>query len=215
MWKTVTKLFPSLDASRLIHQSYPNGYDDHDFEDDLQDILEAIEPFEQREVKVILLVDEGDLINEYSVQTQGKIRGLLSDNKALKMVWTGVNIVRVSRSVDSPWFNMLVTYALPPLDEAEARQLIVEPATACGYRYDLEAIQRILLFTNGKPYHIQSLCYRVIEMIRSEGRTTIKEADIEQAILDLEVQLSSSQDDNEHTYQGKIKNGIDAQVTKE
>lgn len=213
--ETITGRFPLLDVGHLIYQSRTGNYDDSDFEDDLQDMLASVRVFEHREIRIILLVDEGDLINEYSVQMQGKIRGLLSDNKVLKMVWTGVNIVRVSRSVDSPWFNMLVTYALPPLHAPEARRLIVEPASRSGYRYEPAAIQQIVTATAGRPYHIQALCYRAIEHVRADQRRTIEAADIEHAIGDLSAQVFLSEEYAEVAAPVQTQNGSDTRLKKE
>lgn len=149
-------------------------------------MVERISQIEPRELKIILLVDEGDRINQYSVATQSKIRSVLSNNKVLKMVWAGVNILKARSSVDSPWYNMLVSYTMPPLTEDEACLLITRPAGKYGYTYQPEAIQHMQTYTGGHPYVLQYLCYHTFAQMQHDRRTLITTGDVQQAMDYLE-----------------------------
>jgi Holliday junction resolvasome RuvABC ATP-dependent DNA helicase subunit len=95
---------------------------------------------------------------------------------------------------------MQLTYVLATLSEAKARELIIRPADKLGYRYQDEAIQRILERAEGQPYVIQNLCYRAVEAMLDQQRSTIILADVETAMTQLEKE-KSAQDPGSVAYQ--------------
>jgi len=204
--RTLKTNYFDLVFPKLIYVSNePNeskDYNNYDFEDDLHEILMALGQKIHREIKFILLVDEGDKINEFDLTMQGKIRGLLSLNKCLKMIWAGVNILAMANHPTSPWYNMQISFLLPPLDNAESRRLILEPARKLGYTYHPEALESILSYAKGQPYIIQYVCYHAVEEMLKEQRSSaeITLTDVEIAIAALAQELAS-QDKNNVVYQ--------------
>jgi hypothetical protein len=190
--RTVQERYPDLPLPGLIYQPQTQAYSNSDLEDDLDTILDTLSDITTKEIKIIMLLDEGDTLNQYDHTTRGKIRTIFSENKAVKMVWVGTNILEAARSdLGSPWYNMFLTHPLPALSEEEARQLVVEPARQVGYTYESEAIQRILAYAGGQPYIIQYLCHWAVGMMLAEAQSNITLADVETAIAHLEDELSA------------------------
>lgn len=198
--KTLREMYPILAWSPLIHQQRSETYSDIDFEDDLHNLLASLRDEVKKEIKIILLLDEGDTLNQYDLAMQGKIRTIISDNKALKMVWVGTNITQAAKDLGSPWYNLQITYPLSPLPTEEARRLIIEPAKRLGYTYQAEATERILAYSNGQPYIIQYLCHRAVEAMLVDERAAIALAGVETAISQLEAE-KSAQDTASVVYQ--------------
>jgi hypothetical protein len=205
MLATLTELDPALSWPLLAYPSsaqadQPHLYDNRPFKNDLKLILATLAEKIPQEIRIVLLLDEGDALNEYDKITQRKIRNLISQHKAIKMVWAGTNVLAAAGDPTSPWYNMQLTYVLAPLSEAKARELIIRPADKLGYRYQDEAIQRILERAEGQPYVIQYLCYRAVEAMLDQQRSTIILADVETAMTQLEKE-KSAQDPGSVAYQ--------------
>ena len=64
------------------------------------------------------------------------------------------------------------------LDEASARQLITEPV-AGFYTYEDEAVERIIEYSDLRPFTIQGFCLRAVNHILADSRTRITVDDIE------------------------------------
>jgi hypothetical protein len=73
---------------------------------------------------------------------------------------------------------MFSRIVLGPLSPEEAQQLIIQPVKDI-YRYDDEAITRILAATEGHPFRLQQLCKEVIERVTEEKRKQVTLADVE------------------------------------
>lgn len=56
---------------------------------------------------------------------------------------------------DSPFFNIFIPYRLGPLSKAEARQLIINPATTVQVTFQEDEVQQILSLAGRHPFFIQ------------------------------------------------------------
>ncbi len=198
---------PPLNYRPLGQDQTSPAYDNRHFKEDLSLILAALAKIIPQDIRIVLLVDEGDALNEYDKVTQRKIRNLISQHQAIKMVWAGTNILAAGSDPTSPWYNLQLSYALPPLPEAEALTLITQPAAKLGYTYQPEASQRILERAQGQPYIIQYLGYRAVEAMLDQKRATINLADVEEAITELEQELSAK-DPASVVYQSRPQPGL-------
>lgn len=177
---------PTLD---LIADTRREGYDNIDFVDDLQRVVDALDAAGGKSAQIVLLIDEGDQINELDIAAQRQLRGVFMEaiGRRLTMIWSGAQIQPV-RDYASPWYNLFAQeIRLDALDEADARALIVKPAKGV-YRYTDEALERILELTGRRPYAIQRLCHTLINRAlareksrRSQGPITIALDDVEAA----------------------------------
>lgn len=164
----------------LIFQKDSKSYTDRDFRRDLKAIIEELKKEAgQKHLRLILLLDEVDVMGSYSSQTQQLVRRLFMESfsQYLGMVVAGVRINKAWDRVESPWYNMFTQIELLPLKRKEAEQLIREPVKGV-YSFDDDAVEFIWEQSKGKPFYIQQLCMESVNtMLRDrekKGRITLK-----------------------------------------
>jgi hypothetical protein len=95
---------------------------------------------------------------------------------------SGVGIKRIWTSEGSPWYNFFDEIELAAFSREEAEALIREPVEGV-FRWEPEAVERILTLSHLKPYLIQKFCIHAVNRMLEDGRTTISAADV-QAVRD-------------------------------
>ena len=158
-------------------------YTYRDFTRDLRTILDHLKEGETKTIKLVLLMDEIDTLNEYSLRTNLNLRGLfmgqLKENLVLVMSGLYLKMDWSEEGGGSPPFNFLSReIQIQPLDEAPARELITEPVKGF-YSYESEAVNLIIEYSELKPFTIQGFCLRAVARILADGRTKITVDDIE------------------------------------
>jgi len=138
---------------------------------------------ETKEIKLVLLMDEIDTLNEYNLRTNLNLRGLfmgqLKQNLVLVMSGLYLKMDWSKEGGGSPPFNFLSReIELQPLNEPDARQLITEPVKGF-YSYESEAVDVIISLSELRPFTIQGFCLRAVNRILADGRTKITIADIQ------------------------------------
>jgi hypothetical protein len=131
----------------------------------------------------VLLMDEVDTLNTYSLRTNLNLRSLfmgpLKENLVLVMSGVYLKMDWSAEGGGSPPFNFLSReIQIQPLDEDSARKLITEPVKGF-YTYEPKAIDRIIELSELRPFTIQAFCLRAVNRILQAGRTKITVADIE------------------------------------
>jgi Cdc6-like AAA superfamily ATPase len=136
---TITDL--SFDLSNL-------AYSTRIFSRDLQVILKNLQDTLPKPCRLALLLDEMDLLNSFSVETQSQLRRIFQRfaNSNLSVVVAGVRLHQHWAGESSPFYNMFVPVTLTPFSEAEARRLITEPVESI-FSYSDEAVTRIIEVT--------------------------------------------------------------------
>jgi hypothetical protein len=157
-------------------------YDGRDFSHDLQRVIEELKTRTGMKVKLALLIDEVDVLNEYSERVNQRLRGIFMKtfSENLVAVMSGVGVKRTWNSEVSPWYNFFDEIELTALSREEAEALIKTPVAGV-FRYEAEAVERILELSQKKPYLVQKLCIHAVNRILEEGRTTVRAADVEAA----------------------------------
>ncbi|MBI1879121.1 MAG: hypothetical protein HYR94_13025, partial [Chloroflexi bacterium] len=152
------------------------NYDVYDFLADVETVCDALQPASAKPVRLVLLVDEGDALNEYSQPTLAELRYAFmgSGLEFLKTVWTGEALDQRPWTLPgSDWRTIFGhVFNLTTLSEAEAIRLIQEPVPY--YRYDKDGIRLILDESQLIPHRIQLLCRAAVEEMLKEGRGRIK-----------------------------------------
>jgi hypothetical protein len=190
---------PSTGSLGLKVESQVAGYTALDLVNDWDLILAGLHAKGHATVRLVLLLDEGDVMNGYAPETQGMLRGALMTptGQHVLLVWSGQAIARTWRSWGSPWYNLFKhEIRLGGLDEAAARRLIVEPVKGL-FQYDEEAIVRILDYSQRVPYQVQRLCSACIRRLLAEERYQVSAADVDAAYhhLDIGDRAQADQDD--------------------
>ena len=139
----MAEIVDALDLSPATRQALrftpePEGYDARDFGHDLQQVIAELRTRTDRKVKLALLIDEVDVLNEYSESVNQRLRGIFmkSFSENLVAVMSGVGISRRWKSEASPWYNFFDEIELLPFSREEAEALVREPVAG---RLPLEA----------------------------------------------------------------------------
>jgi hypothetical protein len=192
----------SLEISSDLSFDLSNiNYSSRDFSRDLQIILKNLENTSPLPSELILLMDEMDTINGYSLETQSQLRRIFQrfTNRNLSIVVASVNLQQHWAGESSPFYNMFVPVRLSPFTTSEARRLITQPVKGI-YNYDDEAISRILEATLCLPNRIQQLCLEIVHSLAAT-QTSHKQITVE----DVDKVLQNIQwTDEEATHQGKV-----------
>jgi tetratricopeptide (TPR) repeat protein len=160
----------------------PEGYDARDFSHDLQQVIAQLRTRTDRKVKLALLIDEVDVLNEYSESVNQRLRGIFmkSFSENLVAVMSGVGIRRRWKSEASPWYNFFDEIELLPFSREEAEALVREPVAGV-FRWKPEAVDRVLELSQLRPYLVQKLCVHAVNHMLEAGRGTIRREDVDAA----------------------------------
>ncbi len=165
--------------AELRFRSQSDDYDDRDFSRDLQRVITDLKGRTDRKVKLALLLDEVDELNEYSERVNQRLRSVFMKtfSENLVAVMSGVGIRRSWKSEGSPWYNFFDEFELSGLSRDEAEALIRTPVQGV-FRFDDEAVERILAASDLKPYIIQKFCIHAVNHMIEDGRSTISVRDV-------------------------------------
>lgn len=152
---------------------------------DLTNVLRALASRTSKQVKLVLLIDEVDELNDYDPRINQRLRSLFMKSFAdhLVAVVSGVRIRREWEREASPWYNFFEEIEVTPLERDDAEALITQPMEGM-FRFSAAAIDRILDRTGCRPYQIQKLCMALVNRLHEEGRRTITVADVESIVQD-------------------------------
>jgi hypothetical protein len=133
-------------------------------------------------VKLALLIDEVDVLNEYSESVNQRLRAIFmkSFSENLVAVMSGVGIKRRWKSEVSPWYNFFDEIELLSFSRQEAEALVREPVAGV-FRWQPQAVERVLDLSQLKPYLVQKLCVHAVNRMLEQGRSTIRLEDVEAA----------------------------------
>jgi tetratricopeptide (TPR) repeat protein/Cdc6-like AAA superfamily ATPase len=178
--ETLDLSLPTLNSLRL--RPDPSGYESREFGHDLKQIIAELQTRTSRKIKLALLIDEVDVLNQYSDSVNQRLRGIFmrSFSENLVAVMSGVGIKRRWKSEVSPWYNFFDEIELAPFTREEAEALIREPVAGV-FRWKSEAVERILELSRLRPYLVQKYCVHALNHMLENGRGTIRGDDVEVA----------------------------------
>jgi tetratricopeptide (TPR) repeat protein len=165
-------LRPGIDTS--------GDYSYRDFVRDVRAVLKTLEMQTSRKVKLVLLIDEVDELNDYDPRINQKLRSLFMKSFAenLVAVVSGVEIKKHWEREGSPWYNFFEEIEVKPFGPREARELIERPIGKI-FKVDGGVVEKIISLTAGKPYLIQKICISLVTRLHEQHRRTITIADVE------------------------------------
>jgi hypothetical protein len=171
------------------------AYEARDFSHDLPAVIAELHSRTSRRVKLALLIDEVDVLNEYSESANQRLRGIFmkSFSESLVAVMSGVAIRRRWKSEVSPWYNFFDEIELSPFSREEAEALVREPVAGV-FRFQPEAVERILDLSRLRPYFVQKYCVHAVSHMLEHGRSTIRLEDVEAARLVVEIESAPATD---------------------
>jgi ligand-binding sensor domain-containing protein len=158
-------------------------YTDRHFSADLRALLDAVKTVvAPRNVRVILLIDEMDVIDTYDSIVQQQLRRIFMATFAenLGAVVAGIQISKAWDRVESPWYNMFNEIALKPFDDKAARQLLTEPVRGT-YEWEPAALDFVIARAEGRPYRLQQYGLEAVNHMLAAGRLRITPEDVQAA----------------------------------
>ncbi|MFQ5641291.1 MAG: ATP-binding protein [bacterium] len=155
-------------------------YSGRDFSHDLKKLIERLSAQTEKKVKLVLLIDEVDELNKYSEQVNQKLRSVFMKTFAenLAAIMSGAYLKKTWESEGSPWYNFFEEIEVPPFESEDAVRLITEPVAGI-FSYDEAAINKVITYSECKPYIIQKFCVNVINRIIEEKRRRVTPEDVE------------------------------------
>jgi tetratricopeptide (TPR) repeat protein len=172
------RLSPATISSLRFRMEAPS-YEGRDFSHDLQRVIEELASRTRKRVKLALLIDEVDVLNEYSERINQRLRSIFMKtfSEHLVAVMSGVGIKRIWNSEGSPWYNFFDEIELAAFTREEAEALIRDPVGGV-FRFETEAVERILALSQLKPYLIQKYCIHAVNRMLEDGRTQVTAEDV-------------------------------------
>ncbi|MDH3578712.1 MAG: ATP-binding protein, partial [Gammaproteobacteria bacterium] len=173
------ELAPVLDGLRPgIDKSGEYAY--RDFVRDVRAVLKTLEMRTSKKVRLVLLIDEVDELNDYDPRVNQKLRSLFMKSfaESLVAVVSGVEIKKHWEREGSPWYNFFEEIEVKPFGPREAQELIERPIGGM-FKLGDGVVERIISLTAGKPYLIQKICISLVTRLHEQHRRTITIADVE------------------------------------
>ncbi len=158
-------------------------YGDREFTTDLRKLLAALSQEEDpRDVRLILLMDEMDIMNNYEPLIQQQLRRIFMQTftRNLGAVVAGIQISKEWDRIESPWYNLFNEVQLRPFTPEQARELIEEPVRGV-YKWDKDAVQFVIEKSGGRPHRIQQYCLEAVNQMIEAGRSRITLQDVQRA----------------------------------
>jgi hypothetical protein len=192
---------PRVGPLDLICITKKGDYDAHDLVDDLEAALKALVATTDKQIRLVLLLDEGDELNRYDPIVQARLRRVFMSKvgQHLRMIWSGLSIDKEWKLYTSPWYNLFaIEKHLPPFTKDEALRLIEEPVRGI-YRYDEQAITLILQYSEQRPFRIQQICLATINCVLAQERyrvtrpIQVTKEDVERAYRGLTAEKAISE----------------------
>lgn len=144
----------------------------------------------RKKPKLVLLLDEVDVMNSFSEQTNQQLRSVFMKGFAehIAAIMAGIHINTRWKSEGSPWYNFFEQIELKPFPKDQAELLISRPVAGI-YSYTNEAIARIMEITDGKPYLIQKMCLNLISYILLNNKRKITASDVNLVFKNIEKEF--------------------------
>ena len=173
------ELGPELGDLKMASDT-PENYSYRNFVADVRAVLKKLAQRTSKKVRLVLLIDEVDELNDYDPRINQKLRSLFMKSFAenLAAVVSGVEIKKRWEKEGSPWYNFFEEIQVEPLDSQDARELIERPIQGM-FKLEDGTTDRIISLTGGKPYLIQRLCIALVTRLHEQRRKRITIADVE------------------------------------
>lgn len=184
LMEAIVETLPATDRAKLDLAFTPTSveYTARDMRRDLRLIIAYWQEQTTTTVRLILLLDEVDVMNDYDQLTQQQLRRIFMEQFAqnLGAVVAGVRISKAWDRLESPWYNLFNEIELTPFGREDALALLQEPVKGV-YRWDQDALEFVIAHANGRPYRIQQYGMESVNQMFASNRTTIKLADVQAA----------------------------------
>lgn len=179
------RIASEIDVDHLLfHEMVDADYSDREFNRDLRRIVRQLQSYGEetragRHLRMILLMDEMDVMSSYDHLIQQQLRRIFMRDFAatLGAVVAGIQISKDWERIESPWYNMFNEIEIEPFSDEQAVELLVEPVKDY-YAYETDALRFIIEHSNGRPFRIQQYGLEVVTSMLAAGRRRITLEDV-------------------------------------
>ncbi len=184
-----------LETHNITLEAPPEIMDHRKFTSRLRKYINALKQQCEKKPKLVLLLDEVDVMNGFSEQTNQQLRSVFMKGFAehIVAVMAGIHINTRWKSEGSPWYNFFEQIGLKPFSKSHADALITKPVTGV-YQYSPDAVKRIMELTDGKPYLIQKMCLNLVSHILAENRRRILPEDVDYVFNEIKREFYGAQE---------------------
>lgn len=174
------ELRPQLDGLEPVAPLTEDSYEYRHFVQDVQHVLKTLKGVTEKRIKLVLLIDEVDELNDYDPRVNQKLRSLFMRTFAdsLVSVVSGVAIKKHWEREGSPWYNFFQEIEVKPFDQDEAAALIETPVAGV-FTFADGVVDEILRRTDRKPYLIQKICSQLVERLHEGERRSFTLTDVD------------------------------------
>jgi hypothetical protein len=176
----------------------PRPYTDQPFERDLASLLSSLQVKCGRHARLVLLMDGAEVLASYPLQVHAALRRILSSaaGQGLVIILAGVDSLNQQPQTEHPsmdvngppkeantsfFYNTFLNLPIPRLSPEESLRLIREPV-AGAFQYEPEALEHILVATQGRPAEIQGLCRQLIGELLASGEQVVTARQVQEAL---------------------------------
>ncbi len=178
----------TVELRDLLYSKTPAAkYSDREFSRDLRDVIKVLQAYGEeiyphKRMRLILLLDEMDVMSGYSRLVQQRLRRIFMRDFAatLGAVVAGIQINKDWDRIESPWYNLFNEIELGPFNRQQAEELLIEPIRAV-YQYQPAALKFIIDHSDGRPFRLQQHALEAVNHMLSQGRREIRLEDVEYA----------------------------------
>lgn len=209
-------------VSTLLYYRTPDTeYSDREFSRDLRNLIDTLQNYAAKryplkQLRIILMLDEMDVMSNYSRIVQQQLRRIFMRDFAatLGAVVAGIQISKDWDRIESPWYNLFNEIELQPFTREQSIELLTQPI-ADSYEYEPAALEYILEHSAGKPYRLQQFGLEAVNLMLADKRRQITLDDVQQA----KEQIERLSEDNNRGIpvngqaNGLASQGIDEDVT--
>jgi ligand-binding sensor domain-containing protein len=174
-------------AELHYHDAQIEKYTDREFGRDLRDVIHSLHGYSAethpgKHVRMILLMDEMDVLSDYSRLLQQRLRRIFMRDFAatLGAVVAGIQINKDWDRIESPWYNLFNEIELGPFDREQAAELLTAPVREF-YEYEPAAMEFIIHHAQGRPFRLQQYALEAVNHMLAERRRVIRLQDVEYA----------------------------------
>ncbi len=155
-------------------------YDHRDLAGDLRETVRALGTTSPKMVRLVLLIDGIDEVDNYHPRTTQKLRGLFMASVAehLVMVASATEISRRWEREGSPWYNFFEEIELTGLCREDVERLLIS-LTKGRVKLGEGTVERIVAKTEGNPALIRSHCRALLRRLYGQDCRTLTAADVD------------------------------------
>ena len=184
-----------LETRGIELEPAPHPLEARKFISRLRKYINALKESGGKKPKLVLLLDEVDIMNGYSERTNQQLRSVFMKGFAdhIVAVMAGIHINTQWKSEGSPWYNFFEQIELKPFTRNQAMELINDPVNGV-YQYTRDAVERIMEITGGKPYLIQKMCLNLVAHILATNQRKITAADVDDVFGQISKEFYGARD---------------------